>query len=81
MEIKGDLFCLRWAQDYSTHIMEQPHVCQLHCCEIDSLALPSLEIYSEDTRIMLPHCLGDFITDVEQFFSKIINFKIMSFSA
>ena len=80
MDMKGDLFCLLWAQDYSTHTVEQPHICQLHCCGINFLELPSLEIYSEDTRIMSSPCQSDFITDVEQFFFKIILFKSMSFS-
>ena len=80
MDLEGDLFCLSWAQDYSTHIFEQPRVCLLYCCGITSLILFLQEIYSENTRAMLPHCQGDFITDVEQFFSKTITFKSMAFS-
>ena len=80
MDMKEDFFCLLWAQDYSTHTVEQPRVCLLHCCEITSLILLSQEIYSEDTRAMLLHYPGDFITGVEQFFSITITFKNMSFS-
>ena len=69
MNIEEDLFCLRWAQDYSTHTVEQPRVSLLHCSEITLLILLSQEIYSEDTKALLPHCPGDFITGVEQFFS------------
>ena len=80
MDMKEDFFCLLWAQDYSTHTVEQPRVCLLHCCQITSLILLSQEIYSEDTRAMLLHYPGDFITGVEQFFSITITFKNMSFS-
>ena len=69
MDTKEVLFCFQWAQDYSIHTLEQPHVCLFHYCEIPSLILLSQKNYSEDTRGMLPHCPGDFITGVEQFFS------------
>ena len=79
-EHKGDLLCLQLAQDYSTQSVEQSRVCLLHCCGITSLILPSQETYREDTRAMLPHCLGDFITDKEQFFSKKFTFRSLFFS-
>ena len=80
MDMKEDFFCLLWAQDYSTHTVEQPRVCLLHGCQITSLILLSQEIYSEDTRAMLSHCPDDFIIDVEQFFLITITFNNMSFS-
>ena len=42
--------------------------------------LALIATYSEDTRAMLPHCPGDFITGVEQFFSMTITFKGISLS-
>ena len=45
-----------------------------------SLILPSQETYSEETKAMLPHSPGDFITNVEQFFSITIIFKSRSLS-
>ena len=65
---KGDLFWLPSAQHYST--VEQPRVC----------LLPSKETHGEETKVMLPHSSGDFITDVEQFFSITVTFKSISFS-
>ena len=64
---KGDLFWLPSAQDYS--IVGQPRVCLLHSFGITSLILPSQEANSEETKAKLSHSSGDFITDVEQFFS------------
>ena len=75
---KRDLFWLPLAQDYST--VKQPRVCLLHCRGTISLILPSQETYSEETQAMLPHRPGDFITDVEQFFSITITIELMSFS-
>ena len=80
MDMEGDLFCLLWAHDYSTHTVEQSRVFLSHYYGIASSVLPSQETYSEDTRAMLPHYLNYFITDVEQFFYKTITFKSMSFS-
>ena len=68
---KGDLFWLSWGQDYST--VEQLSICLLHCCGITLQILPSQETYHEETRVMMPHSPGDFITDMEKFFSIISN--------
>ena len=60
---------------HHTHTVEQPPVCLWHCCGIASIMLLSKKTYSEDTRAMLPHCPGYFITGVEQFFSVNNNFQ------